>query len=173
VSYSACSTLTHPYQCRCRTSLSAPSPGLLRAHCAEALTVSGIVLAATAVRIPYLQTIPAFSDELNEVMHGLEILRGESLPLTNVTSYIGAFYNYLVAAAFFLVGPQIVTPRALVMVMGVLTVGATYVLARQVAGPIAGAVAAALLTTSGTHILVNSHIALSSSITPLFVTLGE
>jgi 4-amino-4-deoxy-L-arabinose transferase-like glycosyltransferase len=139
---------------------------------AEALTVGGLVLAATAVRIPYLQTIPAFSDELNEVMLGLGILRGEGWPLTNVTSYIGAFYNYLVAAAFFLFGPQIVTPRALVMILGVLTVGATYVLARQVAGPIAGAVAAALLTTSGTHILVNSHIALSSSITPLFVALG-
>ena len=90
------------------------------------------------VRIPYLQTIPAFSDELNEVMLGLGILRGEGIPLTNVTSYIGAFYNYLVAGAFFVIGPQIIAPRALVMVLGVLTVAATYLLGRQVAGPLPG-----------------------------------
>jgi hypothetical protein len=65
-----------------------------------------------------------------------------------------------------------VVPRALVLAVGLLTVGAAYLLGRQAAGRIGGLVAAGLLATSGTHVLINSHIALSSSTTPLFVTLA-
>lgn len=136
------------------------------------MAVSAVLLAAILLRLPYLQTIPAFSDEIDEVMRGLGILRGEGVPLTNVTTYIGALFNYLVALGFAAFGPHTVLPRALVMVVGVATVGATYALGRQAGGPIAAAVAAGLLATSGTHVLINSHIALSSSMTPLPVALG-
>lgn len=138
----------------------------------ETLAAAGVLLAALALRLPHLLTIPAFSDEIDEVMRGLGILRGEPFPLTNVTTYIGALFNYLVALTFALAGPHVVAPRALVMATGVLTVAVTYLLGRQAGGPLGGLVAAGLLATSGAHILINSHIALSSSITPLFVALG-
>lgn len=138
----------------------------------EALAVAFVLLAALGLRLPHLLTIPAFSDEIDEVMRGLGILHGDPLPLTNVTTYIGALFNYLVALTFALVGPHVVAPRALVMVAGVLTVAATYLLGRQAGGPLAGLIAAGLMATSGVHIVVNSHIALSSSITPLFVALS-
>jgi 4-amino-4-deoxy-L-arabinose transferase-like glycosyltransferase len=138
----------------------------------EALLAGGLMLVALLIRLPYLLTIPAFSDELDEVQRGLAILRAEEFPLTNHTTYIGALFNYLVAAAFLLFGPQWVVPRALVLTVGVLTVGAAYLLGRQTGGRLGGLVAAALLATSGTHVLINSHIALSSSTTPLFLTLA-
>ncbi len=138
----------------------------------EVVILVVVVLAALALRLPFLQTIPAFSDELDEVQLALGMLRGEPIPLTNITTRIGALFNYLVAGAFALFGPQVIVPRALVMVFGTLTVPAAYLLGRQAGGPVAGTVAAALLATSGTHILVNSHIALSSSLTPFFVTVG-
>ena len=138
----------------------------------ELVLVSGLVLVAALARLPYLLTIPAFSDELDEVQRGLAILEGQELPLTNHTTFIGALFNYLVAGAFALLGPHLEAPRALVLTTGALTVGACYLLGRQLGGRVGGLVAAGLLATSGTHILVNSHIALSSSTTPLFLALG-
>jgi hypothetical protein len=146
-------------------------PAALR-HRAELLALAAVLVAALAIRLPYLQSIPAFTDELDEVMRGVGMLRGEGVPLTNVTTYIGALFNYLVALGFAVFGPHVIIPRALVMLAGVATVGATYLLGRQAGGPLAGAVAAGLLATSGAHVLINSHIALSSSLTPLPVALS-
>ena len=71
---------------------------------------AALALAALAVRLPELLTLPAFRDELAEVVRGLHIYRGLSYPLTNEALDIGAFFNYLVALLFAGAGPDPYTP---------------------------------------------------------------
>ena len=52
----------------------------------------------------------------------------------------------------FVVGPTIYAARFVVTVIGVLTVGATYLLGRELGGPLVGIVAALFLLTNGIHI---------------------
>jgi Dolichyl-phosphate-mannose-protein mannosyltransferase len=159
----------------------------------------GIMVAAVGLRLPHIGVIPRFTDETDEVMWSLAIVRGEILPLTNILTYIGAGYNYLLAAVLALFGPHPTLPRYFVMTTGVLTVGTTFLLGRELTAPrrrgdrcqertnshlrpgptspsadaiAVGLLAAALLAVSPVHILVNSRIAWAASITPLFTTLG-
>ena len=129
-------------------------------------------LLALALRIPNYQIVPAFTDERNDIAQALLILRGQGLPLTNDPSYIGAFWNYLLAAAFWVGGESLVVPRTVVLVLGVLGVLAAYLLGRAWGGRTGGLLAALLLATSAGHIAFTSRIAWSHSTTPLFVTLG-
>lgn len=150
----------------------------------EILAVAALALLALAVRWPELASVPRFGDETREVLLGLRILRGEALPLVNWDpdlrtttpgvggAYIGALFNYLVAATFALVGPRLEAGRMLVALLGACAVVPTYLLGRTLAGPLVGVLAALFLTTSATHIAVSSHIAYSHSLTPLFSTLG-
>ncbi|MGE3271567.1 MAG: hypothetical protein AB7P40_22645, partial [Chloroflexota bacterium] len=148
----------------------------------DLLLAGGLALLAFAVRWPYLWTIPRFTDETLEVLHSLAIVRDGARPLTNYDSYYGALYNYLVAAALAVSGQSPLAPRAVVLVAGILTVVATYALglevARRMAGfgtthqRLVGLLAAALLATNGPHVVVNSHIAWSNCLTPLFTTLA-
>ena len=55
-------------------------------------------------------------------------------PLTDVELYMGSFFNYAVAAAFHVLGPSIYVARLVVTMFGALTVGATYLLGREVGG---------------------------------------
>src|SRR6266508_3761564 len=57
-----------------------------------------LVALALAVRWPYLWDIPRFTDETDEALLGLQIARGQTLRLTNQDPYIGALWNYLLAA---------------------------------------------------------------------------
>ena len=57
-----------------------------------------------ALRLPHLWTIPTLTDEVNEVLRGLAVAEGRLLPLTNVNTYLGSFYNYLLAAVFLVIG---------------------------------------------------------------------
>ena len=77
------------------------------------------------VRLPHLWTIPSLTDEANEVLRGLDVAEGRVLPLTNVATYLGSLYNYLLAAIFLVVGPDPFAARALVALSGALTVPAT------------------------------------------------
>lgn len=125
------------------------------------------------LRLPHVWTIPTLTDEANEVLRGLAVAEGRLLPLTNVNTYLGSFYNYLLAGLFLVLGPDLFAARALVAVAGALTVPATYLLARELgAGRRVAVVAAGLLATSGTHIVVTSHVAWAHSLTPLAATLG-
>ena len=161
--------------------------------------VLGLVAAGLALRLPYLWTVPRFTDETREVLRAVQLMRGEVRGLevlVNLDAYIGGLYNWLLAGLFWLTGPSPYTPRLVVAVAGALTVGATYLLARDVAagawrgpatdgepvpsagagqardGRVAGVVAAGLLATAGGHILSNGHIAWSHCLTPLFTTLA-
>src|SRR3712207_4135526 len=106
------------------------------------------MIAALAVRLPYLWEIPRFTDETREAVIGLRLARGQAFPLTNVDPYIGALWNYLLAIVFWLGGPSIYSPRALVFVLGALTVVPTYLLGRSLGGPTVGLLAATLLALS-------------------------
>jgi 4-amino-4-deoxy-L-arabinose transferase-like glycosyltransferase len=126
-----------------------------------------------ALRLPHLWTIPTLTDEVNEVLRALAVSEGRLLPLTNVNTYLGSFYNYLLAAVFLVMGPSIYAGRTLMALAGALTVPATYLLLRELgAGCGLAIVGAGLLATSGTHIMVSSHVAWAHSLTPLAATVG-
>ncbi|HEX3246177.1 MAG TPA: glycosyltransferase family 39 protein, partial [Chloroflexota bacterium] len=128
------------------------------------------LLSALALRWPYLTLIPRFTDETLEVLHSAAIARGEIHPLTNYDSYYGALFSYLLAFPMWLFGTDPLLPRWIVMALGVLTVVPTFLLGRAIANPTVGVVAALLVATGSAHIAVNSHIAWSNCITPLFTT---
>ena len=48
----------------------------------EAAFVAALFALALVVRWPYLQLLPHFTDEINEVMTALKISRGQAFPLT-------------------------------------------------------------------------------------------
>ncbi|MCC7368441.1 MAG: glycosyltransferase family 39 protein [Chloroflexi bacterium] len=141
---------------------------------AELTLVGLVVLAALALRLPYLWQVPRFTDELQEILWALAIYRGEILPLTAVDSYYGPLWSYLLAGAFFLerLGADVeLMPRLMATLLAVAGVGVTYALAREIASRRVALVAAALMATSGGHIIINSHTARSNSVTPLITTL--
>jgi 4-amino-4-deoxy-L-arabinose transferase-like glycosyltransferase len=102
----------------------------------------------------------------------LLIAHGRIHPLTNVDPYIGALWNYLLAGLFLITGPSLYSPRAVVALLGALTVVPAYLLGRSLGGRWVGAITAVLLALSPAHVVVNSHIGWSNCITPLFTTVG-
>jgi len=66
----------------------------------DAAIILCVFLLALALRLPYLQDVPRYTDETDEIDLALRIARGEIFPMTNVVGYLGAFYNYLLAGAF-------------------------------------------------------------------------
>ncbi|HET8629545.1 MAG TPA: glycosyltransferase family 39 protein [Thermomicrobiales bacterium] len=142
-----------------------------RSRWAEAVLALALVAVAAAVRWPYLMRLPHFTDETDEVRWALAIWRGEIRPLTAADRYYGPLHAYLIAACLWLFGPSMLLPRALALAFGALTVGATYLLGRELAGRGAGLLAAALLATSPQHIVVNSHVAWQNATTPFYSTL--
>jgi 4-amino-4-deoxy-L-arabinose transferase-like glycosyltransferase len=158
----------------------------------------GVGLLAAGVRWPHLWTVPRLTDETLEVLHSLAIVRDGARPLTNYDSYYGALYNYLIAAALAIGGESPFAPRVVVLLVGALTVAATYFVGRELGlrlppdwqaptsppsppplkgsgvwgARVVGLVAASLLATNGPHVVVNSHVAWSNCLTPLFTTLA-
>jgi 4-amino-4-deoxy-L-arabinose transferase-like glycosyltransferase len=131
---------------------------------AGALTVIGALL-----RVPYLALIPFFGDETMQTIQALSIRPGEYMPLVGVDPYSGPFFPYLLAVILRILGPTPVAPRIVVMVMGALTVGLTYLFARTLGltRPWA-ALAGLLLAANPHHILVSSHYAAATLVLPLF-----
>lgn len=136
----------------------------------EAAIVVGLMALAFAVRIPYLMSAPRFTDESIEALHALAIYADGLRPLTGPEEYIGPLHAYLIAAVLWVAGPSPAIPRLVSLVAGVLTVAATYALARQLGGRPAGIVAGLLLSVLPLHVTVNSHVGWSSCLTPLVTT---
>jgi 4-amino-4-deoxy-L-arabinose transferase-like glycosyltransferase len=145
---------------------------LVRAWYVEATLLVGLGILGLLSRVPKYQEIPAFTDETGEILQGLLIAQGQHLPLTNVNPYMGSLWNYLLAAAFWVSDFSLYAPRTLVLALGVLTVVATYPLGRAWGGRPGGLLAATLMSTSAGHIVINSHVAWSNSMTPLWTTLA-
>jgi 4-amino-4-deoxy-L-arabinose transferase-like glycosyltransferase len=150
----------------------APAPSARRMLIAEVVLVIVLVLLAAAVRWPELNILPPYTDETEESLRAWSIAQGELRPLTNVDAYVGALWSYVVAGGFRVLGRSPEVPRLLSLVAGSLTVGATYLLGRQLWGPLVGTLAALLLVVNAAHILVNSHVSWSNCATPLFTTLA-
>jgi 4-amino-4-deoxy-L-arabinose transferase-like glycosyltransferase len=133
---------------------------------AIALTVIGALL-----RVPYLALVPTFGDEVMQTVQAMSIRPGEYMPLVGVDPYSGPFFPYLIAVIMRVLGATPVAPRIVVMVMGALTVGLTYLLGRELGltRPWA-ALAGLLLAANPHHILVSSHYAGATLVLPLFTT---
>ena len=144
----------------------------IRTIAPDLVATIALVVGAAAVRYPYLWVAPRFRDETFNALRSLAIYRGQLAPLTDVELYMGSFFNYAVAAAFFILGPTIYVPRLVVTAFGVATVAATYFLGREVGGRLVGLIAAALLLTNGVHIAAMGHMGFSANIAPFFTTVG-
>ena len=133
---------------------------------AVALTLGGV-----ATRVPYLAQIPVFSDEVLQTIYALRIQPGEPLPLAGADAYSGPLFTYILAIGLRVLGSSPVTPRIVVMIMGALTVGLVYLLARALglSRPWA-ALVGLMLAANPHHILVNSHHAASTVTLALFST---
>ena len=150
---------------------------------AQLLTLAvglAVALVATSLRFRDVGLIPRFTDETDVAVRALAISRGELFPLTDTDGYVGAGFSYLLAGLFAALGPDPVLPRYLVGVLGLLTVGAAFLLGRELAAAwldrpgatAAGVLAAALVAVSPVHVVVNSRIGWSHATTPLFTTLA-
>ena len=138
----------------------------------EALAGLALLIGAAAARLPYLAVVPRLRDETFNALVALRIYRGEHFPFTDHEPYISSLFNVIVAAGMLVVGPTIYAARIVVTWIGVLTVGATYLLGREVGGPIVGLIAGLFMVTNGIHIAPVGHVAFSGSITPLFTTIA-
>src|SRR5215212_9658484 len=141
----------------------------------DAALALGLAAVGLMLRLPYLWTVPRFTDETREVLRAVELLNGglsSADRLVNVDAYIGGLYLWLLAGLFWLTGVSALTPRLVMAVAGAAAVGLTYLLARDLGGRPAGMLAAALLATSGGQILSNGHIAWSHCLTPTLTTLA-
>lgn len=138
----------------------------------DAVLATFLFGAAMILRIPYINDVPRFSDEVSEILVALEIARGKALPLVNFTPWIGAFHNYLLAGLFVLTGPNPFSPRLMMAVFGALTVVVVYLWGRELGGRLTGFTGGALLALSATHIAEGSRLAYSHTLTPLFIALG-
>ncbi len=133
--------------------------------------VLGLIVIGLLARLPYLMQVPYFEDETLEALVALKVYPGGQLIATGWDNYIGPLYSYLVALGYAIFGLNPIVPRALVMIMGALTVGLTYLLARTVGlNKLGSFIAALLLLTSPHHILINSHVAWSNSMLGFFTT---
>ncbi len=87
----------------------------------------GVVLLAAAVRLPYLQQIPMFTDETATMAFAARLARGEPPGLVSNDTYIGPLHHLILAAGFRL-GGDLTWPRELALILGSLTAGLTYLL---------------------------------------------
>lgn len=136
------------------------------------LLLGALLVVAAAVRLPYLHLIPIMTDEIRGVLAARSIYDGDFVAFLPFNETVGPVWAYLLAFIFWLVGPQVLIPRTVVMIIGVLTVGLTYILGRSMGGRWAGAIAGALLAFSPIHTIINSHVAWSNSVTPFFIALA-
>lgn len=143
----------------------------LSAHKADILVALALALFGVLTRIPYLALIPVFEDEVGQTLYALSIQPGELMPLVGNDPYAGPLFSYILAASLRVFGITPVAPRIVVMVMGALTVGLTYGLARalRLEWPWA-ALAGLMMAANPHHILINSHYAGTTYVLPLFST---
>jgi len=136
----------------------------------DMVTACALTLVGLLTRLPYVTLIPLYHDETATAIYALAIKLGGFMPLVNVDPYHGPVFPYLLAASLYLF-PSPLTPRIFAMITGALTVGITYGLARAMGlGRPWATLAGLLMTANPIHILINSHLADSSFIIPLFST---
>jgi 4-amino-4-deoxy-L-arabinose transferase-like glycosyltransferase len=150
------------------SAVAAPSWAALAA--AYAFPVLLVLISGVAFwdRFQYLQDIPRYTDEINEILPAFDIARGKSFPLMSGPKHIGALWDYILAGAMIVFGRSPDLPRLLIFAAGLGTLAATYGYARSLGGKWAGLVAVSLLAVSAPHVLLSSRVAWSVCLTPLF-----
>ena len=137
----------------------------------DMLIAGAFALAGILTRLPYLALIPVFEDEVFQTVYALSIRPGDFLPLVGDDPYTGPFFSYLLAACLRVFGSTPIMPRVVVMVLGALTVGLTYLLARALGLGRPWALLAGLLMAANPHqILIASHYAGATYALPFFST---
>ena len=138
---------------------------------ADVLIALALVLLGVLARTPYLAQIPVFEDEVGQTLYALSIRPGEFMPLVGNDPYAGPLFSYILAVSLRVFGVTPIAPRIVVMIMGALTVGLTYGLARalELSKPWA-ALAGLMIAANPHHILINSHYAGTTYALPLFST---
>jgi dolichyl-phosphate-mannose-protein mannosyltransferase len=157
--------------------LERPAPTPARRHwpgwLADPLLLLVLGGVAALVRWPEHALLPPFSDEVYDVQVGYLIGQGRLQPLVDpISRYNGSLWDWLLAGALRLSQNDPTAPRALIALAGVAMVLAVYPLGRAWGGRLAGLVAGLLLATCAIHVVVNSHLAWSNCLTPLFTSLG-
>ncbi|MCB0216801.1 MAG: hypothetical protein KDH92_09215, partial [Chloroflexi bacterium] len=148
-----------------------PSPSW-RAAARDLGSLVALLLLALLLRLPRLDSIPRYTDETGEVATALDIAFEGARPLVHNDAYRGPVWAYGLAGALRLFGPQPGLPRRYALTLSVLTVLATWALARGLVGPRAGWVAGLLQASAFAPIALESHVAWSNHATPLVVTLA-
>lgn len=138
----------------------------------QATAIIGLLVFAWAIRWPYLQTVPAFTDEMDEILYSVPTMLGGPAPLVGISTFDGAMYTRTLAMILQVSQQQWEVPRLLSWFCGGLTVAATYLMARLAGGHRVGLIAGVLMAIAPAHILINSRVGWSHSITPLFSTFG-
>ncbi len=137
----------------------------------DLLIAGALSLAGVLTRLPYLALIPVFEDEVFQTVYALSIRPGDFLPLVGDDPYTGPFFSYLLAVCLRVFGSTPIMPRVVVMVLGALTVGLTYLLARALGLGRPWASLAGLLMAANPHqILIASHYAGATYALPFFST---
>ncbi len=137
----------------------------------DAAALIALFVASVAVRAPYLQLIPRYTDEVRRVIWSLRILEGGFWPLVYKNGYNGALMIYLDAAAL-AVHLDPATPRWVAALVASLAPPALYMLGRELHSRLAGAVAGALLSTSFVPVVVFGHLPWAITLAATLVVFG-
>ncbi len=137
-------------------------------HRLDLATLLAFWVLAFVLRIWNYERIPTpRSDELSEDNLALRILQGY-YPITNNAKFMGAFYQYVLAAFYRVFGPVSNTARLMSVFFGTSTVLLTYLLAKDLYDRETALISVTLLSFSAAHILIASHVGWSASLTPFF-----
>ena len=137
----------------------------------DVLIAGALTLGSALPRVPYLTLIPVLGDYVLQTVYALSIQPGKFMPLVGNDPYAGALFSYIIAAWLRVFGATPDGPFIVMLIMGMLTVGLTYLLARGLGLGRTWAVLAGLLVAANPHhILLNSHAPGTVYAIPLFST---
>lgn len=153
-------------------SAEAPAGGAFRLARREFGWPLALFALALAVRLPYFTTIPAITDETDELLWALRIQAEGFRPLSASDAYIGPVAGYLTALAYTVAGPSLASARWVALLLGAAVAPATWLLGRAAAGPgRTGPVAGLIMALAFGPILI-SHIAWSHGAAPAWLALA-
>jgi 4-amino-4-deoxy-L-arabinose transferase-like glycosyltransferase len=141
----------------------------LKLYWPDLVIILSLTLFAAAIRIPKLMEVPLFADEIADYKAVYKMMLEKTVYLHSpVSPYTGPVLHYLLKGFMKAFGVNIYMPRIFILILGVLTVPLLYCWCRSMGNRVSGLIAGLLLSLNLPHILINSHIAWSNSMTPFF-----
>jgi hypothetical protein len=136
------------------------------------VTPALLFVVALLVRLPHFATIPAPTDETDELLGALAIVRDGARPLVTSEPYLAPYVMYAMALAFKLFGPSFALGRGVHLVLGALAAPATWALGRALGGRRAALVAGLAMAVAFGPVILSSHVAWSHGSAATFLALG-